>query len=216
MLGLIAIIENDEAITGIPLPLCDRHLKLECFADDTSLFIGHHDDYDKYRNHIMLFERASTMRTNWHKTIGMLLGHYAINHPDFSIGSDMEWITYKESTRVLGIMVGPTNHPQVNWVKTISKVRKFIHRTNPSLLTISGRIIIANSCIIGCAIFNMSHSYVSISDATKLKSIVNQYTNAGKQVSMVSYEDKIKPLGKGGPMHLYPAGCICYAHYPIS
>ena len=64
MLGLIAIIDHDESIKGIPLPLCDRSVKIECFADDTSLFIGHHDDYHKYRSHITLFERASTMQTN--------------------------------------------------------------------------------------------------------------------------------------------------------
>ena len=155
MLGLIAIIDHDESIKGIPLPLCDRSIKIECFADDTSLFIGHHDDYHKYRSHITLFERASTMRTNWSKTIGMLLGHYAEHAPDYAINSDMEWITYKEPTRVLGIMVGPSNRPSINWAKALSKVRSFISHSNPSFLTINGRIIIANSCKIGCAFLYM-------------------------------------------------------------
>ena len=102
--------------------------------------------------------------------------------------------------RVLCPLLGDSNYSSNNWNQVILKVKAFATRHNPSMLTVTGRIVIANACIVGCAIFCMQHGYVPPDAINQLTSVVNQYTNGNSKVGQLSYKEKIKPRSHGGPM----------------
>ena len=81
MLGLIAMIEMDDNITGVSLPFMDRILKILAFADAATLFVGHVNDPQRYVLHVDLFKEASGLGCNWDKTICMRLGSWSCNPP---------------------------------------------------------------------------------------------------------------------------------------
>ena len=66
---------------GIPIPNSNSTFKIDQYADDTKLGIGHVNDIDIYTQAIDKFCKASGMKINWDKTDLLLLGQWAKTPP---------------------------------------------------------------------------------------------------------------------------------------
>ena len=197
--ALAALIETDASIEGIKLKHSETSIKTFQYADDCPYLIGSPNDILRIKQHLAILCRASGMKINDDKTDLFLLGKWANNPPAPLLQSGFKIVNQKDTLRVLGIKRGTPNSHSINWLKVISKIRKYTTNNQSTHLTLNGQILLANACITSQTIFVSTHQHAPIEELKKVVSAINTFTNPSHQShSYISFTDKTKPHENGG------------------
>ena len=163
--------DEDPLFKGIPLPLSNNeYVKVKQYADDTTPFISSPQDYARCRSHLDSFCSASGASINWDKSAALFLGPW-IDHPpsilDFPqlYQDGIKIIDKDQPFRVLGMQLGIYSCPYLSITKAISKINSYLETRPKQMLHLNGSVLISNSCLVGRAVFPISHGPYTLGHA---------------------------------------------------
>ena len=137
-------IRNDPHIRGFKAPGSLNETKISLFADDNTPIVC---DYQSIRKVFLvseLYGLASGGRINLEKSKAILLGsakRWGI--PDNYCG--IQWVPF---SKMLGCRFGNCDIMNENWNPLIPKINKSIEQYNKRFVSMRGRAVIANACIL--------------------------------------------------------------------
>ena len=176
--GLTLAVKNTK-LTGISpheklFSLLDEPLRIIQYADDTALFFNNPNDVFQYQEAVELFCRASGMRINWDKTLGIWAGKWANSPPNIP-GLQFNFIGPNELTRYLGIMIGNPHYPDVMFSLLKDKLNSALSARQMHFMSDIGRTLAANSCLLGKIVYPASYILFNNKCIDKLRAIIHKY-----------------------------------------
>ena len=132
------------------------------------------------------FCKASGMKINWKKTLGMFIGKWANDRPQGIIEymPDIKWVRPDELIRYLGIWIREDCETSDTFDRAQTNMNHYCSLMQANTFTLLGRIITANICCISKLIYAMSLTYTTGTDIKKAASKINRFCNGGKKLTM--------------------------------
>ena len=138
---LVARVERDGGLRGLPVSPGVGRVKVVPFADDVTILAATPGEVDRILRHVKVFEEASGAKLNKSKT-GMLgVGWDNMGRWGFNV--------VKGRIKILGIHVGIGGEDvtRANWEMVISRVRDTVNRWRLRGLSLRGKVIVWNSLV---------------------------------------------------------------------
>ena len=133
---------------GITIPNSNSTFKIDQYADDTKLGIGHVNDIDIYTQAIDKFCKASGMKINWDKTDLLLLGQWAKTPPPLPPNTPFNTPNPQTPIRYLGVMIGNNVPLDIEWTKISDKLSQEVKRVLSNKWTsLTTRILHTNTIV---------------------------------------------------------------------
>ena len=138
---LVARVERDGGLRGLPVAPGAERVKVVPFADDVTLLASMPGEVDRILEHVNAFEEASGAKLNRGKT-GMLgVGWENVGRWGFKVAEG--------NLKILGIHVGIGGEDvtRANWGMVISRVQSTVNRWRLRGLSLRGKVIVWNSLV---------------------------------------------------------------------
>ena len=153
-------IRNSEDINGLTIPGLDRKIKVNLFADDTTLYLNSIDRMDKVESILNAWCKVSGAKFNMEKTEIILMGSGAhrdrihatrkINQLDtMTLDARIRIAKDGEAVRSLGAWIGNKANDLTPWETILDKIKNKLERWNRMHPMVFGKRIIAQAVIGG-------------------------------------------------------------------
>ena len=153
---LLAIkIRQNSGISGIELPNINGEngvLKIQQYADDTTLFTSCPQDVTNALSLVHQFSKFSGLYINICKSKGLWVG----NEPAGGLPNAVKWCSDSETIKILGVHFSSTESASemaMNWEGKIESIIKTIKQWEKRNLSIMGKIIVAKTFLISKLIY---------------------------------------------------------------
>jgi hypothetical protein len=143
MESLGATLRQDIHFQGMCIQGIEKPVKVSQYCDDTTVFVGHDQDFDRLNVILQSFQRASGLKINKDKSVGLFLGPWKTRTDQ---PMDITWTS--NSIKILGIHFSKKDFGSRNWTEVIAKLKKTITMWRHRHLTIFGRALVLNSLIL--------------------------------------------------------------------
>lgn len=188
-------------LDGLRLP-GGESLTNQMFADDTGLFLtGETTKLDKAMDIIQTFCTASGARMNWNKTVGLRISA----HPRpivWPSDPGIRWLQTGQTATYLGFPIGFNIVPEEINNKVLLMITKGLTTWGSHLLSLAGRILIANQVILASIWYLSSCSGVTSSAFRQTRTAIRNYIWGAKQGrktrAKIKWDIVILPMVEGG------------------
>ena len=143
---LAIYIRSSSNLRGILVPYTNTRLKLSLFADDATSCISSAEDLDVLYKILSSFERASGLRLNSDKVVGLWLSPSAVPPPSLAQRCK-SWVARGEVERVLGFRLGVGVHPAILHQHVLEKMRTRLQLFSQRFHTLKARSLILKMSI---------------------------------------------------------------------
>ena len=138
-------IRNNLFIRGVRIPNCTRSAKISLFADDTTTFIADIHDWKIIKEILLVFSRASGLKLNYNKLLGVWLSPSGIPPPELK--DEFPWLAKGQKERILGYRLGIGLDPNDQLQHVVDRIRERMHAYCPFIYSPSGRVLLLKMCI---------------------------------------------------------------------
>ena len=156
--GLTALLKQSPEYTGIHTPDQSAIIRSVGFADDTVIGIGSMQDADALPNILKTFEQASGNQIKPAKSYIMWLGSWRRSRRTIY---GIKPLPIQAHERYLGIMIQQKLNLATNWGTTIEGMQRSIQHWRSFNLSIFGRTLMINSCLVSKLWFKAHHLPIS-------------------------------------------------------
>ena len=132
-------------IRGVRIPKCSRSAKISLFADDTTTFIADLHDWNIIKEILCAFSRASGLRLNYNKLLGVWLSPSGIPPPELK--NEFPWLAKGQKERILGYRLGIGLDPNDQLQHAVDRIRERLLSYCPHIYSPSGRVLLLKMCI---------------------------------------------------------------------
>ena len=203
---------QDPNIKGLNPHNSNKPLKLEQYADDTSLFLKDCNDLRRAMGHLDSFSAFSGLYLNLQKS-------YALSTNGRHIDTEGMEITFKSTIKILGLFFSnrkSANEIEENWLSRIATVKKIFREWSKRNVSLIGKILIIKTFGLSQLIFVMksivlpqnvlgeintmffkflwSNSSINNNVSEKVKRTVmfNDYSSGGlKMIDIIKFQESI-------------------------
>ena len=195
-------------IQGIDVPFSTKRIRIPQYVDDSAICITRMQDFQVAFDAIQKFGRASGMRINWDKTVGMWIGDWMKRPPhsqlQVSPTHTIKFIDhhgqYITKLRYLGITCGHVA-PAEGW----HAARDTILATTTARIspgeTDRGRVLIGNAVFIGKINFSVAAEVIPQADRTEMAKLL-RFAVSGKRQTILNHKVLLSGPAEGNPIRL--------------
>lgn len=139
------LIQLRAKMQGVSLPDSAFSFKLSAYADDVAILVSSQRDVDIMVNVFNDFNRLSSSKVNWGKSVAFLVGKWPSGTPCLPGG--LVWS--RGGFKYLGVFLGDESFIQKNFEGTIDKIKGRLNRWNYLVKKLSyrGRVLIINNLV---------------------------------------------------------------------
>ena len=197
--ALAALIHKSQA-TG--LNICGIKALIKQYADDTTLFIGHENDWTLYQNAIIKFCLASGMEINWLKSMFLNLGNWNRIPPYLppQLPPQLQLIPDGQETRVLGVYMGTNSPIQSATLRMQAKLHKTLTSKIRKCGNQIGDTLTVNSLLLSQTIFNTRVEFVSKKAHTTANKLGRQFIRGTNYLMTTDQRHAAKEHGTLTPL----------------
>ena len=197
--ALAALIHKSQA-TG--LNICGIKALIKQYADDTTLFIGHENDWTLYQNVIIKFCLASGMEINWLKSMFLNLGNWNRIPPYLppQLPPQLQLIPDGQETRVLGVYMGTNSPIQSATLRMQAKLHKTLTSKIRKCGNQIGDTLTVNSLLLSQTIFNTRVEFVSKKAHTTANKLGRQFIRGTNYLMTTDQRHAAKEHGTLTPL----------------
>ncbi len=168
----------DVEFQGIASPDDTTAAKLAQFADDKGVYCGSNGDIQRLQHHLDVYERASGANINSLKSHALLLG--GATRRDFP-SLRFPVMHHNDSTKYLGILVGPNVTDNDQWNRAISKFNGVLGAWSARSLTFAGKITVLKTLALSTLSYVGSIVPASAAHITAIDKACWRFLNGGKK-----------------------------------
>ena len=139
-------INKDKTIIGLQIPNYKKQLKISQYADDSNFFLQNQESVKNVLIYFQKLKQATGATINLEKTTVLPINtNITMNLP-----TEIKIKEQNETTKILGIYFNEDLQyaNNINWQKTIDKMEKHINKLSPRILSLNGKVILANTLIL--------------------------------------------------------------------
>ena len=174
-------INKDKTITGLQIPNYKKQLKISQDPDDSIFFLQNQESVKNVLIYFQKLKQATGATINLEKTTVLPIN----TNINITINLTTE-ITIKEqneTTKILGIYFNEDLQyaNNINWQKTIDKMEKHINKLSPRILSLNGKVILANTLTLSKTSFLSNIFPLDIKTTLNIQNKIFQYIWKNKQ-----------------------------------
>lgn len=194
-------------LNGLNIKGCSERLICTLFADDTTIYLSHKDDFATLVNVLTQWCDASGAKFNINKTIILPVGNpqyrlalittRKLKTDSTPADTEIQILADHQYTRVLGAYVGNHADSSEIWARIIQTIEKNLDRWSKSHPTQEGRRLIANMEIGGRTQYLSRVQGMPLETLTQLNKILFNFIWDG-QPATIKKETLMSPIRMGG------------------
>ena len=172
-------INKDKNITGLIIPNQKEHLKLSQYTDDSNFFLQNQSSVTNVITYFQKLSKATGATINYDKTIVLPINTEVSSNLPKEIKIKQRYQTIK----ILGILFNENlqeAHRQ-NWTNIIEKITKHINKLSQQILSLKGKVQIANTLILSKTSFLSNVFPIDLQIAQSTQENIFKYIWKNKQ-----------------------------------
>ena len=172
-------INKDKTIIGLQIPNYKKQLKISQDADDSIFFLQNQESVKNVLIYFQKLKQATGATINLEKTTVLPINtNITMNLP-----TEITIKEQNETTKILGIYFNEDLQyaNNINWQKTIDKMEKHINKLSPRILSLNGKVILANTLILSKTSFLSNIFPLDIKTTSNIQNKIFQYIWKNKQ-----------------------------------
>ncbi|KAI0818753.1 hypothetical protein BC629DRAFT_1579259 [Irpex lacteus] len=195
-------------LRGFNIPNAPKRKITSLFADDTTIFLSEHDEYNALESILDTWCLASQAKFNKDKTIAIPIGHAnyrsgvietrALTPGTTPLPMDVALIPDGEATRQLGAWVGNKTNAETPWTPILEKINMTLHRWNKYKPTLKGKRLIVQMIVAGMTQYLTKVQGMPKTTENTVKITIRDFIWNGAKVPPVNMETLCQPVQKGG------------------
>ena len=172
-------INNDKTIIGLQIPNYKKQLKISQYADDSNFFLQNEESVKNVLKYFQKLKQATGATINLEKTTVLPINtNITTNLPTEITIKDPN-----ETIKILGIYFHEDLQyaNKINWQITIDKMEKHVNKLSPRILSLNGKVIIANTLILSKTSFLSNIFPLDLKTTLNIQNKIFQYIWKNKQ-----------------------------------
>ena len=172
-------INNDNTIIGPKIPNSKKQLKISQYADDSNFFLQNQESVKNVLKYFQKLKEATGATINLEKTTVLPINTNIITN----LPTEITIKDQNENIKILGIYFNEDLQyaNNINWQITINKMEKHKNKLSPRILSLNGKVIIANTLILSKTTFLSNIFPIDTKTTLSIQNKIFQYIWRNKQ-----------------------------------